>query len=83
MMVVIITTIIITIIVIIFTLVAIILIVTLAVKIRAIVMITSIRSNYTYLFPYFSLCQRMLFYLVFVGLNALSSLLKNLIFYAR
>ena len=78
-MMIIITAIIITIIAIIFTLVAIIIIVTMTVKIKPRVMIRSIRSNYTNLFPYFSFCQRMLFYLVFVGLNALTSLLKNLV----
>ena len=59
--------------------VTIIVIVTMTVKIRAIVVIISIRSNFTYLFPCFSFCQRMLFHLVFVGLNTCTSLLKNLV----
>lgn len=82
MMIIILATIIITIIAIRFKLVAIIvtiIIVTMTVKIRAIVVIISIRSNFTYLFPCFSFCQRMLFHLVFVGLNTCTSLLKNLV----
>ena len=89
MMMIIIKTIIITMIAIIFTLVAIIIIIiiiiimviliiiTIKVKIRTTVMITSTRNGY--LFPYILFCQRMFFYLVFVGLIPLSSLLKKLV----